>query len=225
MMPVVSTPADRPPWRVIVPVRGGGVGKSRLVSIEGRTLTDGDRFDLALAMARDTVSAAVASDRGRVVVLTGDEVVTSMARQCGAAVAVDGGRGLNAELARVAASLAPAVGVCVLLGDVPALRPEDLAAALDLAEAERAPGVLVPDWEGTGTTLVARAPGAGSAVTFGFGPGSAERHRRAGLHVAGLHLTRLRADVDIPEAWGRAVRLGLGPATAALREHLLARTP
>lgn len=222
MMPVVSTPAARRPWQMIVPVRGGAVGKSRLVSIEGRTLTDGDRNDLALAMARDTVSAAVASDRGRVVVLTADEVVASMARQCGAAVAVDSGRGLNTELARAAVSLASTVGVCVLLGDLPALRPEDLGAGLDLADSERGAGVVVPDWEGTGTTLVARAPCEGSAVTFGFGPGSAERHQRAGLHVAGLHLARLRADVDIPEGWGRAVRLGLGPATAALRAHLLA---
>jgi 2-phospho-L-lactate/phosphoenolpyruvate guanylyltransferase len=217
----VSSPTVPHAWQVIVPVRGGPVGKSRLRSIEGRPLTDPDRSALALAMARDTVSAAVASSYGPVHVLTADDPVRALAADCGAAVAPDGGGGLNDELDRTVLSLSPADGVCVLLGDLPALRPADLAEALDLARATTGRGVVVPDWQGTGTTLVALAPGRGGRVGFGFGTGSAERHRRAGLVVVGLHLDRLRSDVDTSHAWDRAVRLGLGPASSGLRRRLL----
>lgn len=224
MMPAVSSPHDRPLWRVIVPVRGGPVGKSRLTSVEGRLLTGPERSDLALAMAHDTVSAAVAGGSGPVVVLTGDDVVAELAADCGATTIVDQGRGLNAELADAAASLGTSVAVCVLLGDLPALRPQDLGEALDLAQAVPAPGIVVPDWEGSGTTLIAGTWGAFDPLPFCFGRGSARRHQRAGLRPGGLHLARLRADVDTPEAWENAVRLGLGPATSALRRRLLERT-
>ncbi|MCA1782715.1 MAG: 2-phospho-L-lactate guanylyltransferase [Dermatophilaceae bacterium] len=220
----MSSPTDRPPWRVIVPVRGGPVGKSRLTSIEGRPLTDAERRELALAMAHDTVSAAIAGDRGPVVVLTGDDTVAELARAWGATVALDTGRGLNAELAAAAAAFAGSGAVCVLLGDLPALRPEDLDVAIDLAGSASRPGIVVPDWEGTGTTLVALTDGPPDLSVLGFGPGSAERHRLAGLSVAGLQLARLRCDVDTPQGWDRAVRLGLGASTAALRRHLLAPT-
>jgi 2-phospho-L-lactate/phosphoenolpyruvate guanylyltransferase len=221
MMPAVSSPKAPYEWQVVVPVRGGAVGKSRLRSIEGHVLTDIDRRDLALAMARDTVSAAVASARGPVLVLTADEAVQAMAADCGASVAPDGGRGLNAELACAVVALPPADGVCVLLGDLPAIRPADLAEALDQAGSTSAHGVVVPDWEGTGTTLVALAPGRLGRAGFCFGPDSARRHRQAGLREVGLHLVRLRSDVDTAQAWDRAVRLGLGPATTALRHRLL----
>lgn len=224
MMPAVSSPTVPHEWRVIVPVRGGPVGKSRLRSIEGRILTDVDRRDLALAMARDTVAAALACARGPVLVLTDDETVEAMAAECGAAVAPDGGRGLNAELAGAVDSVAPTDGVCVLLGDVPAVRPADLAEALELAGCTSAPGVVVPDWEGTGTTLVALAPGRLGRAGFCFGPDSARCHRQAGLREVGLHLARLRSDVDTASAWDRAVLLGLGPATTALRGRLLGLT-
>ena len=225
MMPAVSPSSDRqvaPTWQVIVPVRGGSAGKSRLTSIEGVRLTGPQRRELALAMAHDTVSAAVALGRGPVTVLTGDGAVASMAAECGATTATDHGRGLNPELAEAAAAYGAAVGVAVLLGDLPALRPVDLGAALDLARDLPEPGLVVPDGEGTGTTLVAGTPGAVEAPPFRFGAGSAQRHQRAGLHPGGLHLDRLRADVDTPEGWAAAVRLGLGPTTSALRLRLLA---
>lgn len=224
MMPAVSSPTDRPRWRVIVPVRGGPLGKSRLTGIEGRPLTDAGRRALALAMAHDTVAAALACDRGPVVVLTGDDTVSGLARAWGATVALDTGRGLNAELASAAAALAGAGGVCLLLGDLPALRPEDVGAALDVAESTPGPGIIVPDREGTGTTLVALTGDPLDPSVLGFGPGSAARHQQAGLHVAGRRLERLRCDVDTPQGWERALRLGLGAASAAMRQDLLAST-
>lgn len=221
MMPAVSPPVDRSSWRVVVPVRGGLAGKSRLTAVEDRPLAESERSALALAMARDTVRAAVAARRGSVVVLTADDAVATMAAACGAGVVADTGRGLNVELRAVAATH-PAAAVCALLGDLPTLAPSDLAELLDGAEGLDGPGAFVPDWEGTGTTCVA-VVGRPGVPPFHFGPGSAERHRRAGLVPSALGLARLRTDVDTPLAWERAVALGLGPATAALRRRVLGR--
>ena len=221
MMRAVSFSADPAAWRIIVPVRGGPAGKSRLAQIEGRPLTETERAEVALAMARDTLRAAVSAARGRVLVLTGDPVVASVAHESGAEVTTDGGQGLNTELAGAARTVPREMGVCVVLADLPAVRPEDLGAALDLADGVEGPGIVVPDWEGTGTALVAVTPAGRSSVVFGFGPGSATRHRRAGLLPAGLDLDRIRTDVDTSAAWDRAARLGLGASTAALRRRLL----
>lgn len=212
-------PQDPPRWTVLVPVRGGGSGKSRLSRIEERHLTPAERVEVAMAMARDTVTAAVAAGVGPVVVVTADPQVTAMARSCGAAVREDRGRGLNSELSAAAAVVGPTMGVCALLGDLPALTAESLAAALEQA-ADAPEGGFVPDHEGTGTALVAVGPGAVD-IGFRFGPGSARRHEEAGLSAVGTDLPRVRCDVDTTAAWEQALELGLGPATSALRAALL----
>ena len=98
----------------------------------------------------------------------------------------------------------------MLLGDLPALLPEDLVAALSAAAAfERA---VVPDADGTGTVLLTARRG---ALEPAFGPGSAERHVRAGHERLDLDLPRLRTDVDDDLSLTRARALGLGPATSA----------
>lgn len=222
MMPAVSRPSAVPSWQIVVPVRGGTVGKTRLTAIEGRRLSVVERRELALAMAADTVRAAVASGCGPVSVLTADEAVAAMARSCGADVLTDAGQGLNAELYASLTPLQHGTGVAVLLGDVPAARGDDLREALRLAQ-----GVgraYLPDWEGTGTALVAFAPEVADRA-FAFGPESARRHRELGLAEVGLGLARLRCDVDTPRAWERAAGLGLGEATSAVRHRLLADPP
>lgn len=115
----MSLHSDQPHWRLIVPVRGGALGKSRLTSIEGHPLTEPDRRDLMMAMAADTVAAAVASGCGPVGVLTADGLVADLARSLGADVVIDQGRGLNPELYAALAPVAPASGVAVLLGICP----------------------------------------------------------------------------------------------------------
>lgn len=236
-----ATASDGAPqhWRIIVPVRGGSAGKSRLSEVEGRRLRDADRRELTMAMARDTVTAAVRSGRGTVAVLTADGPVATMASDCGAWVIHDAGRGLNAELIATAgasgllpphtadpagAATAAGEGICVVLGDLPCLLPADLCAVLDVAERAPAAGVVVADEDGTGTTTVAYAAHYRGTRTFRFGPGSAEQHRQAGLRIAGADRPRLRCDVDTSAGWDRAVELGLGAATSALRERLLGRT-
>ena len=207
----------------MVPVRGGLAGKSRLVSIEGHRLSEPDRVQLAAAMAADTVASAVRSGCGPVSVLTADPETAVMATRLGAGVMHDGGGGLNAALSVALARVEPGVGLAVVLGDVPAVRGVDIAAALVLGEQHGR--AFVPDWEETGTTLVAFSADARDGVSLGFGTGSAQRHRGMGLVPVGERLDRLRCDVDTPLAWERARTLGLGPATTAARDGLLRRAP
>lgn len=226
MMPLVSSVLAPVPWQIIIPVRGGPVGKTRLASIEGRTLTGPERVDLALAMAQDTVTAAIASEVGPVRILTADEQVGILAFELGVPIVLDDGRGLNVELVRTGRFFFDGTissdGVAFLLGDLPALRPEDLRAALEEAVTRGGGRAFVPDGEGTGTALAAFHPAAGP-IRLAFGPDSARQHEDLGLAAVGIGLDRLRCDVDTPQAWERALALGLGPATQTARAQILAR--
>jgi 2-phospho-L-lactate guanylyltransferase len=104
----------------------------------------------------------------------------------------------------------------VLLGDVPALRPEDLSVALHalqtaLAAHRAATMAAVPDAEGSGTVLLG-ARAAGDLVPA-FGPDSLARHVRRGAVRLDLDLPRLRRDVDTPADLAQALSLGAGPRT------------
>jgi 2-phospho-L-lactate guanylyltransferase len=99
--------------------------------------------------------------------------------------------------------------VAALLGDLPALRPADLLAALDAAADH--PRALLPDASGEGTVLLTARDAA--TLVPAFGPGSARAHERAGHTRLDLDLPRLRTDVDDDTDLATAARLGLGPAT------------
>ncbi|GAA3812626.1 2-phospho-L-lactate guanylyltransferase [Cellulomonas soli] len=205
-------------WVVVVPVKDAREGKTRL----GAALDARERVALVRAMALDTVAAAAACTLvARVVVVTADEVVAAEAATLPGVVVVGepphaGQRsGLDAA-ALAGASAARASGpapVAVLLGDVPALQPADLAAALAAAGAhERA---VVTDAVGSGTTLLAVGPT--TPLDPRFGLGSAHAHQHLG-HVA-LDLpasSTLRQDVDVPDDLVTIARMPLGPRTAAL---------
>ncbi|MDT4921179.1 MAG: 2-phospho-L-lactate/phosphoenolpyruvate guanylyltransferase [Pseudonocardiales bacterium] len=121
--------------------------------------------------------------------------------------------GLNAALAEAAAHAAsrwPADGVVALVGDLPALRPAELAAAL--AEAAGHDRSFVPDAPGTGTTMLAARPG--TPLGPAFGPDSAARHAAVAVALPGG--PGLRFDVDTAADLRAAAELGLGPATAAV---------
>lgn len=111
--------------------------------------------------------------------------------------------------------------VGVLLGDVPALRAEELARALEVAA--RHPLAFVPDAEGTGTTLATAR--AGVPFDAHFGQDSAARHAAAGF--ADLSATYpeaigpgLRRDVDTAAELREAVALGVGRRTTAVLRTL-----
>jgi len=120
--------------------------------------------------------------------------------------------GLNNALregAALAAARWPDDGVAALVGDLPALRPEDLDEAL--AAAAHHKRAYVADAAGTGTTLLTAGPG--TELLPEFGAGSAARHGRTAATVpAGRGL---RQDVDTTEDLAAAAAIGLGPATRA----------
>lgn len=205
-------------WTVVVPIKGGPTAKSRLSAVAGA-----DHAALSLALALDTldaVAALAAVAAGGVVglvVVTSDPTVAGAARARAARVVPDPGGGLDAAVdAGVAAAVAaaPERGVAVLLGDLPAVRPQDLDDALAACGAHA--GAVVPDRQGTGTVLLTARPPV--RLRPAFGAGSAARHARAATRLD-LNLPRLRTDVDDAEGLSAARTLGLGARTAAILDR------
>jgi 2-phospho-L-lactate guanylyltransferase len=216
MAPDADLPDARPAtltWSLVVPVKVLAQAKSRLTG-----LADDSRSKFALAMAADTIAAAAeANNVGDVLVVTDDPEIGDMAAALGAVVLADTPQaGLNEALAHGAGYSEqrwPDRGRAGLAGDLPALRPGELTAALDAAASV---GVaFVPDAEGTGTTLYAAAP----AVPFSpqFGPASRDSHLAGGaVELRMGERAGLRQDVDTIDDLRAAARIGLGPRTQAL---------
>lgn len=224
-----EAPATGHDWVVVVPVKAADRGKSRLVGHVPAHV----HADLVRAMALDTVAAVAASPAvARVVVVTPDADVTAELGgwpRDGAAVEVapepeHAGRGGVAALREAVAAGVGRVPVgspvAVLLGDLPALRAADLTAALGAAAPhDRA---LVPDADGTGTTLLTAR--SADLLEPRFGPGSAAAHRALGcVDLPVAEDSSLRRDVDVPADLDRAVALGVGSRTGAVLAATAAR--
>jgi 2-phospho-L-lactate/phosphoenolpyruvate guanylyltransferase len=222
MAPDVDLEAARPAtlnWSLVIPVKVLAQAKSRLTGLPGQR-----RSDVALAMAADTVAAAIRADAvAAVLVITDDQAVRAVAASLGAVVLADApAAGLNEAFAHGAAYSAgkwPERGLAGLAGDLPALRPPELTAAL--AAAARLGSAFVPDADGTGTTLYAVAPG--QRFRPQFGPASRDRHLAAGAveitataDSDATGLVGLRRDVDTVDDLRAAAKIGLGERTAAL---------
>lgn len=211
------TAADASRWAIVVPVKRLPAAKSRLAAPAPL------RAELALAMALDTVDAALRCPPvAAVVVVTDDDRAVDEVRRLGAHVVADEpDAGLNPALrhgAAAAAALVPGSGVAAVSSDLPALAPADLAAALAAATGHRV--TVVADWSGTGTTLLtAREP---ASFDPSYGADSLAAHVTAGAVdlTAGAGLS-LRHDVDTADDLRAVAALGCGPATSAL----LARHP
>lgn len=208
-MEAMSTP-DTSGWTIVVPVKPAAVGKTRLTDVGT------DREALARAIALDTIAAAAAADLvSRVIVVTDDEGVRAEFRRSRTIELIPEGdtRGLDAAIALGAAAAGVGSPRAALLGDVPALRPAALDAALALAASvERG---LVPDAEGTGSTLITAR--AGAVWVSAFGPDSAARHRLLGCtDLAVARDSTLHRDVDTAAQLSEAVALGVGPRTSAV---------
>lgn len=201
-------------WNVVIPVKGGPRAKSRLRAPDGV-----DRLLLARAFALDTVAAACAAVGARhVVVVTSDPEVDTAVRALDVAVEADRGGGLNAAVRTGIASLPQTGRAAVLLGDVPAVRPSELVAALTAALGHRS--AFVPDAESTGTVLLAGRDG--SQLVPRFGTASAAAHAVDGHAMLDLPLPGLRRDVDDERSLREALGLGVGAHTAGLLAHLIA---
>lgn len=199
-----------PRFALLVPVKDARDAKSRLGSVG-----DERRMDLMAAFARDAITAARAVE-GVDVYVVGD--VDALGR-LGVPVLPDRGEGsLNRALVRAADQVAaPDLAVAALLADLPCLRTEDLAAALEEAR-HRGGRVYVADADGTGTTMLAAAPG--EALDPHFGAGSAAAHAASGARALTAELRSLRLDVDTTEDLAAALRFGVGVHTARVTADL-----
>ncbi len=206
-----------PQWVVVLPVKELPLAKTRLAK-----LAPADRADVALAMACDVVVAALASAAvGAVIVTTNDLRAAADLERLGARVVADSAdSGLNAALtdaARVAGGWYPRSPVAALSSDLPALRTEELTAAL--AAASRGPRAFVPDRQTIGTTMLTAA--AGVPLDPQFGSDSRVRHRNTGAtELMNSDWLGLRCDVDTDVDLRRAGELGVGPHTAAVLTRL-----
>ncbi|GAA0376636.1 2-phospho-L-lactate guanylyltransferase [Microbispora corallina] len=199
-------------WSIVVPVKTLIRAKTRLAGAAGPY-----RTDLAVAVASDTVAAALRCPLvARVIVVTADPLPAERLAALGAHVVTDPDRGLNAALrfgAAEALRLAPDDAIGALQADLPALRPAELEVVLTAAaEFEQA---FVPDAAEVGTTFYGVRPGV--AFRPGFGGESRARHLSAGAkELAPDGIPSVRRDVDTIEDLREALALGVGPATAAV---------
>ncbi|GAA4448765.1 2-phospho-L-lactate guanylyltransferase [Phytohabitans houttuyneae] len=194
-------------WGVVLPVKRLTAAKSRLRG----ALTGVPHERLALALAQDTVAAALASaEVAEVLAVTDDPAVGQALAALGARVVPDvPGGGLNAAFA-YGASLLAHRPVAALAADLPTLCPADLSEAL--REAAGPGRHFVADAPGTGTVLLTAQ--AGVRLDPRFGPGSAAAHRRSGAVPLAGDWPSLRRDVDTAADLEAATRLGLGPHSA-----------
>ncbi len=146
----------------MIPVKGAPAAKSRL----GPAVPDDARAVLARAFALDTIAAALARGIGRSRHRGGRRPLARGRGRVRRRAACDGAE-RSARCRAIAHGIAPRSGraraarrrvgrVAVLLGDLPALRPEELDAAL--AAAARHPLAFVRDADGAGTTLATASP-------------------------------------------------------------------
>ncbi len=207
-VPEGHEPAPTTEWVVVIPVKGTADAKSRFGS--------GDHSALAMAIALDTVEAALATPGvSGVLVVTSEEASTLFDETEALVLVEEGAPGLRSAIAlgveTAAEMMAPGRGIAVLLGDLPAMTPAELGAALVAAQAvDRA---MVTDAEGTGTALITAVDGAVHSPAFGAG--SAALHAAAGYVALEVPVeSGLRNDVDTLDRL-RALEGRLGPRTAA----------
>jgi 2-phospho-L-lactate guanylyltransferase len=203
----------------VVPVKALAASKSRLFPERPR----GDVEALSLAMMGDVIACLRAvAGLARVTVVTPDTAVAHAAEAQGADALLRADPGLNPAIEAAAAAVAgPGDGLLVVLGDVAAADPSEVA-QLVAAAPER--GVAIAPSRDGGTSALLRRPR--DVIPARFGADSAKRHREAaaaaGTALVELALPSLAIDVDRAED-ARAIlaHATLGARTRALLEAWL----
>ena len=194
--------------RIIVPHRGLEAAKTRLAT----SLEPEERMLLASQLLQRVLGVArVVTDD--VVVISPARALAEVVEPTGARLIVQRGMGLNEglEQARFDALVDDVDTLVVLHGDLPNLRPEDVATLIDALPGGDAPAVAIaPDRAGTGTNgLVLRPPG---VIRFRFGAGSFAAHTEevahAGVPLVAVNKAGLAFDLDTPEDLARWLALG-----------------
>jgi 2-phospho-L-lactate guanylyltransferase len=210
MRPVpVDAPADLSRLHVIVPVRGMGVGKSRL----GEALDAEERSALVVGLLLETLTVLVAwPPAERTYVITADSALRRLLRTAatGASIATQRtGVGLNGALieGRERAAAAGATAVLYLPADLPYLSADALDGLLEAADAAIAAGsgkrvvAVAPSDARSGTNALLVSPP--SAIDPWFGEDSLSAHVRAAASAdASLQVVTEPSfgfDLDTPE--------------------------
>lgn len=200
--------ADPPPKvRLVIAVKRLESAKTRLAPV----FPAGNRQQVVLAMLIDTITAASrVSALESITVVTPDQTAAAAATELGTLVLVDPTPAGHTDPLNHALASASGIGpnVVALQGDLPALQPHELAAAIDAARGYSRS--FVADRHGTGTAALFAF---GVALDPRFGPDSAARHRRSGAVELTGAWPGLRCDIDTPDDLIAARRLGIGAAT------------
>jgi 2-phospho-L-lactate guanylyltransferase len=183
---------------VLIAAKELAFAKSRL----GSRLGADERKQLAEAMFRDVLAAAMSARRAdHIAVISSDRALLELARAAGALVIDEEfPRGLNTAVRLATGALigGGAGTVVTLLSDIPLVTGEDIDAVIE--SLPRAPGVvLVPSRDLTGTNMIARTPG--DVLATRFGSNSLARHlgecRRLNLACELVNLPRPAVDLDL----------------------------
>jgi 2-phospho-L-lactate guanylyltransferase len=203
--------ADNRTWAVL-PAKPFDEAKSRLDSV----LSAAERYDLARSLLLRTLDVVQASAAiGRVLVVSSDPVVLSLAAKQGAATLPEARPGLNLALAQARrhAVRQGARSLLVLAADLPLLTAPDIDALFSAGDAAVS---IAPDRRRQGSNaLLLRPP---DAIVFAFGEASLQRHRElalaAGVVAREIERPGLAFDVDVAEDWRDLAALGWQPGSA-----------
>lgn len=191
-------------FALLMPVKTLTLAKSRL-----EVPRPDQREPLMRAFALDAITAASRSATVAQVYVVTDEPGFEIA---GAVRLPDEGDGdLNSALHHASLRvrlLDPATGVAAMCSDLPCLTTDDLDAGL---AAGLTPRWFVADAAGSGTTLLAAAPGVD--LDPHFGAESARRHEASGARPVRTAVPTLRMDVDTEPDLVAAQGIGVGPHT------------
>lgn len=201
-------------YTAIVPIKAWARSKTRLHP--DRAV----REALARAFAEDVLRAtALCASVGAIVVVSSEPGVGPLADEVGATVLPEPVDGLPDPLNAAVLHGAAWAGeqgddgpIVVVPADLPALTPESLADALELALPWR--GAFCADTAGSGTTLLMAS--SARQLRPAYGDDSARRHTALGAAALDGVDPRVRRDVDRLDDLRAAAVLGVGPATLAL---------
>ena len=174
-------------WTAILPLKLSADRKSRLVPV----LSGKERQRLGDQMACHVITelrAVVAIDD--IIMLSPRPIADWPVRH-----ALDQGRGLNAELDALAATVPNKI--LIIHGDLPLVTAQDITALVDAAEAKGC--AIAPDRHGQGTNALALCTRR-EGFSFAFGGDSFARHQNSlGDALATVQRTGLSCDIDTPD--------------------------
>lgn len=178
-----------PGWAVLMPIKPFNEGKSRL------SLNGASRSDLPRAIALDTIAAVRRSVVVETLVIVSREPELRMLANAPGVVLIQETelRGIDRALADADEAIGDQVPRAALVGDLAYLQPEHLTTALAFAETFDC--AMVPDKDGTGTTMVTAR--AGYPLRTAFGIDSCARHLALGCARLPVPAwSTVRQDVD-----------------------------